>query len=86
MIDPEKNVGKTDLGYTLRIDEAPSPALRDWLENDLFVELHTSFPKIVSKQLEEGQQESVKDVVLDADEKPMIETKMLGVSAAYQNA
>jgi len=65
MVDAEKGTGKTDLNYTLRIEEAPTTALRDWLESDVFIELHTSQPKFRYKILEEGQAEPVKDVVPD---------------------
>ena len=68
------------MNYTLRLEEAPSTSLRDWLESDVFVELHMSQPKFQFKMLEEGQAEPVKDTVLDEDGKPMIETRMLGVS------
>ena len=80
MIDAEKGTGRTDLNYTVRVEEAPSTMLRDWLESDVFVELHMSQPKFQFKMLEEGQAEPVKDTVLDEDGKPMIETRMLGVS------
>lgn len=77
-------MGKTDLNYTVRVEEAPSTLLRDWLESDVFVELHMSQPKFQFKILEEGQAEPVKDTVLDEDGKPMIETRMLGVSRLNQ--
>ena len=35
-------MGKTDVGYTLKIEERPTCELRDWLEKDLFVTLHCS--------------------------------------------
>ena len=79
-IDAEKGTGRTDMEYTLRIEEAPSTALRNWLEGDIFVELYSSQPKFHLKILEEGQTEPVKDTVLDDEGKPSIETKMLGVS------
>lgn len=81
MIDNEKNTGKTDFNYTLRIDEAPTTELRDWLESDVFVELHMTQPKFKLRILEEGQTEPVKDVDLDSDGKPLLEEKMLGVSS-----
>lgn len=39
-VDADKGTGKANMNYTLRIDEPPSELLRDWLDNDLFVELH----------------------------------------------
>jgi len=53
--------------------------LRNWLESDLFVELYMSQPKFHFKIMEEGSTEPVKDIVLDDEGKPSIETKMLGV-------
>mmetsp|Transcript_11638 Transcript_11638/g.15778 ORF Transcript_11638/g.15778 Transcript_11638/m.15778 type:complete len:201 (-) Transcript_11638:194-796(-) len=79
MIDTEKSTGKTDLSYALRIEEAPTTALRNWLENDVFVELHMSQPKFQFKILEDAQAEPIKDTVLDDEGKPTIETRMLGV-------
>ena len=79
-IDAEKGTGRTDVNYMLRIEEPASTALRNWLESDLFVELHSSQPKFHFKIMEEGQPEPVKDTVLDDEGKPVIESKMLGVS------
>ena len=67
------------MSYILKIEEEPSPALRDWFEADLFVELHCSQPKFEFKILEENS-EPTKDVVLDDDNLPKIEHKLLGVS------
>ena len=39
-VDAEKGIGKANMDYTLRIDEPPSEALRDWLDADVFIELH----------------------------------------------
>ena len=79
-MDAEKGTGKTDVGYTLRIDEPPSTQLRDWLDSDLFIELHCSQPRFEFKILEENQ-EPLKDVVIDeADGLPKIEQKVIGVS------
>lgn len=85
MVDAEKGTGKTDLNFKLRIEEAPSTALRNWLENDVFIELHTSQPKFGYKILEEGQAEPAKDVCLDDQGKPLIESKLLGVSIKIKN-
>ena len=79
-VDSEKGIGKADLNYTLRIDEPPSTLLRDWLDSDLFIELHCSQPKFQFKILEENQ-EPMKDIVIDeTDNLPKIEHKVLGVS------
>ena len=78
-VDAEKGTGKSDVNYTLRIDEAPSTLLRDWLDSDLFLELHCSQPKFAFKILEENS-EPTKDIVIDqADGLPKIEHKILGV-------
>ena len=69
------------MNYKLRIEEAPSTALRNWLEADLFVELHCSQPKFEFKILEENQ-EPLKDVILAEDGLPEIEHQILGVSAS----
>lgn len=46
-IDSEKGSGRCDFDYTLKIEEVPSVELRDWLANDIYVELHRSQPIIV---------------------------------------
>ena len=64
----------------MRIDEPPSHLLRDWLDSDVFIELHCSQPKFEYKILEENQ-EPLKDVVIDdTDGLPKIEQKVIGVS------
>ena len=81
-VDAEKGTGKSDVNYTLRIDEPPSTQLRDWLDSDLFLELHCSQPKFEFKILEETNSEPLKDIVIDkADGLPKIEHKILGVSS-----
>ena len=40
MVDAESGKGKTDLNFTLRIEEPPSTELRNWLESDVFIELY----------------------------------------------
>ena len=79
-MDAEKGTGKADVNYCLRIDEPPSTLLRDWLDNDLFLELHCSQPKFHIKIPEENQ-DPIKDVVIDeVDSLPKIEHKVIGVS------
>jgi len=51
LVDTEKGTGKTDLKYTVRIEEKPTCKLRDWLESGLFVTLHCSQPKFQLKLL-----------------------------------
>ena len=80
-VDAESGSGKTDVNYSLRIDEPPSYLLRDWLDSDVFIELHCSQPKFEFKILEENQ-EPLKDVVIDeTDGLPKIEQKVIGVSS-----
>ena len=76
--DPEKSIGRCDLDYSLKIFEAPSIELRDWLENDIFVEIYRSQPIIVESRTEE--EAVIKDVVLGADGQPEIEECCIGVS------
>ena len=71
-------MGKTDMSYTLRIDEPPSTQLRDWLESDFFVELHQEQPKFEFKITEENS-EPVQDIVLGEDGQPETEQRILGV-------
>jgi len=54
-VDKESNQGKTDFNFTLKVElaEGPTVALRDWLMNDLFVELHHSRPVIKEKKNED---------------------------------
>ena len=80
-VDTEKGTGKADMAYTLRIDEPPTTELRDWLDDDLFVELHCSQPKFEFKILDDTNSgaEPAKDVVLGEDGIPVLERKLLGV-------
>ena len=68
------------------MEEAPTTALRDWLESDVFIELHMSQPKFQFKIMEEGQAEPVKDTILDDEGKPMIESRMIGVSSPWRQS
>lgn len=51
MIEKEvaTNNGKCDFDYKIRFEEMPSISFSEWLRNDLFIELHTSSPKLVNK-------------------------------------
>ena len=79
LVDTEKGTGKTDMKYTVKIDEKPTCQLRDWLESDLFVTLHCSQPKFQLKLLADTS-DQVKDIILAEDGLPQIEQKLLGVS------
>jgi len=53
-VDKENNnLGKCDFNFKLRLEEAPSVELRDWLLQDLNIELHTTRPKIITKTNED---------------------------------
>lgn len=78
-MDKETNHGKCDFSYKLRIEEAPSVELREWLREDVLIELHESRPKIVSKKSTEDESVTVKDVDIDEDGQPVIEEELLGL-------
>jgi Leucine-rich repeat (LRR) protein len=59
-VDTEKGTGKCDLNHMITIEEPPSIEMRDWLQGDMLITLHTSQPKVIDKTLEEG--EIVKDI------------------------
>ena len=78
-VDKEAGLGKTDFGFKLRLSEAPTFALREWLRNDLFLNLWETRPKLIEKRNEETF-DLVKEVVLDpATNIPVIETKQRGI-------
>ena len=70
------SIGKCDFNFKIRTEQLPSTKLNDWLRKDLFIELHTSYPKLQEKKLED--ETVVKHVVFE-DGQPVIEKKMLGV-------
>jgi hypothetical protein len=79
-VDKENGIGKTDFGFKVRLNEAPTYALREWMRNDLFMELWESRPKLIEKRNEETM-EMVKEVTLDSNTNlPIVETKVRGVS------
>lgn len=61
-----KVTAKTDVEYKIRVEEAPSIEMRDWMYNDLVVELWESRPKLQKVQ-EEGSEIEVDRVVVDAE-------------------
>jgi Leucine-rich repeat (LRR) protein len=78
-VDKEAGVGKTDFGFKIRISERPSYTLSEWMRKDLVLELWETRPKLVEKRNEETL-EMVKEVVLDANNIPVIEKRSRGVS------
>ncbi len=79
-VDKETGIGKTDFGFKLRLNEAPSYELREWMRNDLFMDLWESRPKLIEKRNEETM-EMVKEVAFDSNTNlPIVETKVRGVS------
>lgn len=61
------------------MNEKPTYALSEWIRNDLLVELWETRPKLVEKKNEETF-EITKEVVLDANNIPILEKKCRGVS------
>ena len=41
-MDTEKGTGKCDLNHMITIEEPPSIEMRDWLQGDMLITLHTS--------------------------------------------
>ena len=78
-VDKEAGVGKTDFGFKIRISERPSYTLSEWMRKDLVLELWETRPKLVEKRNEETL-EMVKEVVLDANNIPVIEKRSRGVN------
>jgi hypothetical protein len=54
-VDKETNTGKADFNYILKLEipEGPTVAFRDWLMQDLYIELHHSKPVIKDKKNED---------------------------------
>jgi hypothetical protein len=77
-VDKEAGVGKTDFGFKIRLNERPSYTLSEWMRKDLVLELWETRPKLVEKRNEETM-EMVKEVVLDANNIPIIEKRHRGV-------
>ena len=76
----EKKTGRTDFEFKLRLVEAPSIELRDWLQNDLIMTLYESRPKLEREPHEEGAEPNPERVVLDKDGLPVIETINRGIT------
>lgn len=69
-----KVTAKADVDYKIRLEEAPSIELRDWMYKDLLVYLWESRPKF-EKVVEEGSEVETEKVVVDPNtELPVIET------------
>ena len=83
VVDVEgKMIAKTDVVYKIRLEEAPSIEMRDWMYNDLVVQMWESRPKLQKIQ-EEGSEVEVERVVVDAEGIPEIETINRGVSIYF---
>ena len=75
-----KVTAKSDIDFRLRIEEAPSIEVRDWMHKDLVVHLWESRPR-TEKVVEEGSEVEVERVVVNPEtELPEIETLSRGVS------
>lgn len=48
LVDKETMLGKTDLGLSIKVEleEGPTVGFRDWVSQDVFVELHHSRPMV----------------------------------------
>ncbi len=83
-VDKEAGLGKTDFGFKIRISEKPSYILSEWMRKDLMLDLWETRPKLVEKRNEETM-EMVKEVLLDANNIPVIEKRHRGVSSCQIN-
>lgn len=70
-VDKETNTGKCDFKYKNRLLEYPYIELRDWLINDIILELWETRPQIKEKHNEDGT--TVKEVVLGDNLRPIID-------------
>ncbi len=57
--------------------EKPSLELREWMRRDVIVELWETRPRITEKKQEDDSIQ--KDVVLDSNNKPVIDKRLRGV-------
>jgi len=73
--DP-KGIGKTDFNFKLYIKEQPSVALRDFLREDLQVQLWESRPILKELKAEDGT--VTREIVYDTDDLPKIENIQRG--------
>jgi hypothetical protein len=56
-------LGKTDFKFNVKINlDSPSVELRDWILDDIFIELHHSRPKINERKADD--ETVIKEVVL----------------------
>jgi hypothetical protein len=76
-VDKETNTGKTDFGLKLRKDLTLDAARRDWLRNDLLIELWETRPRIKERKNEDGTEG--KEVVFNNDKQPIIDTRLRGI-------
>lgn len=77
----DKKMGRTDFEFKMRIEEAPSIELRDWLQNDLLITLFESRPKLAREPHEEGEEPKPELAVLNKETGlPVLETLNRGVT------
>ena len=80
-IDKEAgNLGRTDLNFVTKMlfEDEELEKLKEWLAQDLFVELYHSKPQTREKTQDDGQ--VVQEVVIGSDGLPVIEESLIGVS------
>lgn len=71
-------MGKTDFHFDIKLDiPEPTVALRDWLMNDLFIELKHSKPVFKEKK---NDDDSIGLEVVIQDGQPIVEQTIIGVS------
>jgi hypothetical protein len=78
-VDKDTGIGKTDFQFKIRLTERPTIELSEWIRNDLLMELWETRPKLIEKRNEETM-EMIKEVVLDGNNVPVVETRCRGVN------
>lgn len=53
LVDKESGMGKSDFGFKLRIIEETSYAMREWMKEDLLVELWETRPRVIERKNED---------------------------------
>jgi hypothetical protein len=77
---PETKIGKCDFDHQIVIEEVPSIELRDWILNDVIINLWESRP-IINKVRDEELDKELDRVQIDPEtELPKVETLDRGVS------
>lgn len=72
-------IAKADVDFKMRIEEAPSIELRDWLYNDFLITFWESRPKF-EKIKEEGSEVAIDRVVCNEKDQPITEKINRGIA------